>query len=87
MKHKFAKTWNSNRFSQIVLIKGQNDEGEPCITFFFKPDGHGVCNFVIGFQDDTNAEAKVNEAFDKIVLREAIEIIDGYLGHVGAASH
>ena len=87
MQNKFAKTWNHKRFTQIVLIKQQNDEGSPCITFFFQPDGHGICTFNIGFENEDTAEGKVEAAFDSISLHDAVEIIDGYLDHVGALAN
>lgn len=87
MSNKFAKIWNHKKYTQIVLIKQQNDDGEPCISFFFQPDGHGICKFNIGFEEEETAEAKTEAAFDAISLHDAVEIIDGYLDSVGVLAN
>lgn len=81
---KFCRTFEVERYQQIVMIKKQSDEGAPEIRFFFQPEGYGVCNFGIGWAEDDDAEQKANEAFKKMVPREVIEIVDGYMKHMQA---
>lgn len=79
---KFCRTFDVPRYQQIVMIKKQSEEGAPEIRFFFQPEGYGVCNFGIGWNDDEDAEKKSEEAFSKMVPREVIEIVDGYMKHM-----
>jgi hypothetical protein len=77
----FAKVFNVKRYGQIVVLKKQNDEGAPELRFYCHPEGYGVCTFSLGWNDD-NSEARVEEAFKQIVMREAIEIVDGWIKHI-----
>lgn len=83
---KFAKIFDVVRYGQIVMIKKQNDDGAPELRFFCQPEGYGVCSFAIGWDDDEHAEKKLDEAFDRMVMREAIEICDGYFKHMVASA-
>jgi hypothetical protein len=83
---KFARVFDVARYGQIVMLKQQNQEGAPELRFFCQPDGYGVCSFAIGWNDDDNAESKLNQAFDAMVMREAIEICDGYFKHMAASA-
>jgi hypothetical protein len=81
---KFARVFDVARYGQIVMIKKQNDEGAPELRFFCHPEGFGVCSFAIGWNDDEEAEKKMDEAFSRMVMREAIEICDGYFKHMAS---
>jgi hypothetical protein len=81
---KFARVFDVARYGQIVMIKKQNDAGAPELRFYCQPEGFGVCSFAIGWDDDSG-ENKVSEAFDKLLMREVIEICDGYFKHMAAA--
>lgn len=83
---KFARVFDVARYGQIVMIKKQSDEGAPELRFFCHPEGYGVCSFAIGWNDDEHAEKKLDEAFDRMVMREAIEICDGYFKHMAASA-
>lgn len=82
----FAKVFNVKRYGQIVVLKKQNDEGAPELRFFCQPEGYGVCSFALGWNDD-NSETRVHQAFEQIVMREAIEIVDGWIKHITAAQN
>lgn len=75
----FCKTFKSKRFEQIVLMQRHNDEGEAELRFYFKADGHGLCEFSIGFEKGDNLEGRVSEAFEVITPQDATQIIDGWL--------
>ena len=81
---KFARVFDVARYGQIVMMKQQNQEGELVITFFCQPEGMGVCSFSIGWGDD-QTEPQVEKAFEKLVMREVIEIVDGWFKHMAAA--
>jgi hypothetical protein len=83
---KFARVFEVARYGQIVMLKQQNQEGAPELRFFCQPEGYGVCSFAIGWNDDDNAESKLNHAFNAMVMREAIEICDGYFKHMAASA-
>ena len=82
---KFAKTFNVNKYEQIVVIRGQDRDGAPEIRFFFKPDGFGVCNFGIAPNEgDDTTDHKLDAAFAEMTGQQAVEIIDGWLSHMKA---
>jgi hypothetical protein len=65
------------------MMKQQNQEGAPELRFFCQPEGMGVCSFAIGWSEDSG-ENKLEYAFEKMVMREAIEIVDGWFKHMAA---
>lgn len=80
---RFARVFDVVRYGQIVMLKQQNQEGAPELRFFCQPEGMGVCSFAIGWNDDSS-ENKIEEAFENMVMREAIEIVDGWFKHMTA---
>lgn len=81
---KFAKIYDNKRFGQIIIMKKQTEIGAPELRFYFQPEGFGVCEFAIGFNDQDATEERFNQAFGEMNLRIAIEIIDGYMAHMTA---
>lgn len=81
---KFAKVFEVKRIGQIVIMKKQTEIGAPELRFFFQPEGFGVCEFAIGFNDDDASEARFDEAYREMTPQIATEIIDGYLAHMTA---
>jgi len=81
---KFAKLFEVKRIGQIVIMKKQTEIGAPELRFFFQPEGFGVCEFAIGFNDDDASEARFDEAYREMTPQIATEIIDGYLAHMTA---
>ena len=59
----FTKIFNTKRYPQIVVMKRQDSQGAPEIRFYFEGEGYGVCEFGIGFMDDDNAQARLDQAF------------------------
>ncbi len=83
---KFAKVFDNKRYGQIVVMKEHGQDGEPMMKFYCQPEGFGICSFCIGWGEGQNADKKLDEAFDTIVAREAIEIVDGWMKHMQAAA-
>jgi hypothetical protein len=81
---KFAKIFENKRLGQVIIMKKQTDLGAPEIRFFFQPEGFGVCEFAIGFNDQDASESRFAEAYDEMTPQIAYEIIDGYLKHMTA---
>jgi len=81
---KFAKVFEVKRIGQIVIMKKQTEIGAPELRFFFQPEGFGVCEFAIGFNDDDASESRFDEAYREMTPQIATEIIDGYLAHMTA---
>ena len=81
---KFAKVFEVKRLGQIVIMKKQTEIGAPELRFFFQPEGFGVCEFAIGFNDQDASESRFAEAYDEMTPQIAYEIIDGYLKHMTA---
>ena len=81
---KFAKVFEVKRIGQIVIMKKQTEIGAPELRFFFQPEGFGVCEFAIGFNDEDASESRFDEAYREMTPQIATEIIDGYLAHMTA---
>jgi hypothetical protein len=81
---KFAKIFENKRLGQVIIMKKQTELGAPELRFFFQPEGFGVCEFAIGFNDQDASESRFAEAYDEMTPQIAYEIIDGYLKHMTA---
>jgi hypothetical protein len=81
---KFAKVFEVKRLGQIIIMKKQTEIGAPELRFFFQPEGFGVCEFAIGFNDQDASESRFDEAYREMTPQIATEIIDGYLAHMTA---
>jgi hypothetical protein len=81
---KFAKIFENKRLGQVIIMKKQTELGAPELRFFFQPEGFGVCEFAIGFNDQDASESRFTEAYDEMTPQIAYEIIDGYLKHMTA---
>jgi hypothetical protein len=81
---KFAKIFENKRLGQVVIMKKQTELGAPELRFFFQPEGFGVCEFAIGFNDQDATESRFEEAYNEMTPQIAYEIIDGYLKHMTA---
>ena len=81
---KFAKIFENKRLGQVIIMKKQTELGAPELRFFFQPEGFGVCEFAIGFNDQDASESRFAEAYDEMTPQNAYEIIDGYLKHMTA---
>lgn len=77
----YSKTFKNRRFEQIVVMRRQDKDGGPEVRLYFKPDGMGVCEFGIGFRDDTPGDAaeRLDKAFNSIDGQEAVILIDSYM--------
>ena len=83
----FTKTFASNRYTQIVIMKRQDDKGQPEIRLYYQAEGYGTCEIAIGFKDDDDEENKLDQAFDAITPQEATRIIDGYMKFAQGIGH
>ena len=81
---KFAKIFENKRLGQVIIMKKQTELGAPELRFFFQPEGFGVCEFAIGFNDQDASESRFEEAYNEMTPQIAYEIIDGYLKHMTA---
>ena len=81
---KFAKVYENKRFGQIIIMKKQTEIGAPELRFYFQPEGFGVCEFAIGFNDQDASESRFDQAFHEMTPQIATEIIDGYMAHMTA---
>jgi hypothetical protein len=81
---KFAKVYDNKRFGQVIIMKKQTEIGAPELRFYFQPEGFGVCEFAIGFNDQDASESRFERAFHEMTPKIAIEIIDGYMAHMTA---
>jgi hypothetical protein len=80
--HEFCKFFFSPDLGQIVMMRKQNDEGEPEVRFWFQQEG-AVSSFSIGW--DQHPEERSKQAFAEINKREVVEICSGWIASVAPA--
>lgn len=76
---RFAKVWDHKRYQQIAMILQHAEDGMYEIKVYFQPEGHGISSFVMGWPEDS--KVKGDEIFSKMVLADAIEIVDKFMAH------
>lgn len=74
---KFAKVFDVKRYEQILLLKEQSEDGNDQIRVHFQPEGHGVCSFVVGFNEDH--QKKTDSLFDEVTPQDAIALVDSFM--------
>ena len=72
----FAKMFESAEHGQLVVMKDQNGEGDPCVKFYFDPriDGLSVCSSVLSVETE--------EARDLIFIMVELEDVESAVGKV-----
>lgn len=85
----YCKTFKNKRFEQIVVMRRQDKDGGPEVRLYFKPEGMGVCEFGIGFRDDTPGDAskRMDKAFNSLDGQEAVILIDSYMKSMQARAN
>jgi hypothetical protein len=78
----FCKFFFDHDLGQIVMMRKQNDEGEPEVRFWFQQEG-AVSSFSIGWDKDPDKRSK--QAFSMINQREVVEICSGWIASVAPA--
>ena len=86
---KFTKVYQCKKYGQIVAMRRQDKDGGPEIRVYFLPDSMGVCEFGFGFKndDDGDAETRLDQAFDTLTYRSALDLVDGYYSHMTRGAH
>lgn len=88
--NRFCRTFFNKKYKQIVVMRRQDKDGGPEVRLYFQPEGMGVCEFGIGFKDDTevgDAARRLDKAFLSLTGQSAIELVDGYFNHMQRSSH
>lgn len=76
---RFAKVWDVKRYQQIAMILQHAEDGMFEIKVYFHPEGHGISSFIMGWPE--GSEIKGDEVFGKMVMADAIEIVDKFMAH------
>lgn len=71
----FCKLFEHETIGQILCKKDNDDEGNPEIRFYCKPNGLGVCNLAIGFNCIEGSYQQRDAMFDLIDLDKAVSVI------------
>lgn len=64
----FAKLFDTS-YGQVVVMRQDNDSGEPEIRFYCEPEGLGTCSMAFGYEDGQHEER--DEGFEKVDLAMA----------------
>ena len=78
----FAKVFGSGD-NQIAIICHSNDDGNPCVTLFYKAEELGVSSMSIDFEDSTEGEQQSEVAFLNITEETARKIVSRTLKELG----
>lgn len=66
----FAKMFDT-QYGQVVAMLQEDDDGDPEIRFYAKPEGFGVCSIAFGYSDDWG---RAEENFSKIDIAMASQV-------------
>lgn len=64
----FAKLYDT-KYGQVVVMKQDNEDGEPEIRFYAEPEGLGVCSMAFSYEEDDRD--KQEEGFEKVTFEMA----------------
>ena len=64
----FAKMFTSDKFGQFVAMVDTNDESDPAILIYGKPEDLGVCSVGIGFPDTDEGWDNRDSVFADLTL-------------------
>jgi hypothetical protein len=68
-ENKFAKLFDSEKYGQILVLMTSGDLGEPAVELYFRPEGLGVCQMKLGFEDSDDGWDKADVAFERFELK------------------
>ena len=71
----FAKLFERDN-KQIVVMLDYNDEDEPEVRFYFKPEGLGVCHVGLGFENCDDGQERAEQYLEKVTEEEAFKVVD-----------
>jgi len=71
----FCKIFKSKKYTQIVVIRGQDESGAPEVRFFFQPDGMGIWQFALAAKNKDSESQRMNKVFESIKGSDAHQIV------------
>lgn len=72
----FARLYRSRRFGQILAIR-QDDDDTPQIAFHAQPDGLGVCQNILSYDDSDHGAALADDLFQRLDIDTAEAAVTG----------
>lgn len=72
----FARLYRSRRFGQILAIR-QDDDDTPQIAFHAQPDGLGVCQNILSYDDSDHGAALADDLFQRLDIDTAERAVAG----------
>jgi hypothetical protein len=77
MSDDFAKLFSTER-GQVVVMKDQNDEADPCVRIYFSPEGLGTCAVTLSFSDNDAGYEKRDKFFGATDAQRVTEMLEPY---------
>ena len=74
--NQFAKMFDRPKYGQVVMLLRTDDDDKPELQCFVKPDGLGVCQVAIGFDEWPPAEKALADADDAFADQVAAAIFE-----------
>lgn len=71
MKAPFTKVFDTTK-GQIVAMLGCDEDDKPEIRFFAKPEGLGICQVAVAWENSDIGEVKAQKVFDELSEEHAI---------------
>lgn len=72
----FARLYRSRSFGQILAIR-QDDDDTPQIAFLAQPDGLGVCQNILSYDDSDHGAALADDLFQRLDIDTAEAAVTG----------
>lgn len=80
---KFAKLFDYEDGSQILVKNDDNEKGKPEVRFFFKPNGLGICSTALSFDDSESGCDSADSLFNSTTKQTALDFVNKVLGSAG----
>jgi len=71
----FAKIFDSEKYGQIVAMVGVEEDENPSVRFYAKPESMGVCMNSHVFQDTDEGYTDRDKLFESVDLARAEEAV------------
>lgn len=77
----FAKLFETS-VGQILVKSDTNEDGNPEVRIFFEPEGFGVCNVALSFDDNEKGWNDQERFFDSMGESEVTKIVENQLNQI-----
>lgn len=75
---KFAKLFEHEKYGQILIVKKQNEESQPIISWSYKPSIEEIdlIELFLIYNDSDEGQKTRDEHFEKFDIQKAVKLVE-----------